>query len=797
MSLNRTDRFLIILALVLSLLFFAWDLSLERGVAAGLPFMLVVLLSLFVRSRGYLVFSVLFASGMVVLGYYLSPDGGEHWKVLLNRALALGAIWAAAGLVFINKNLERRVEETNRRLSEVLKQTNRELGDTTSKMRDKENYLQAILDNIVDGLISIDEAGTICSFNRAAERIFGYQKSEVMGRNVSCLMPEPFNREHDGYLLNYLTTGKAKIIGIGRETVGLRKDGTPFHLELAVSEFYVGNRRMFSGIVRDISLKRKIEQAYREREAIFKSFFNNAGVAISVTDTEFHFYQFNQAWLDLVGFTDQEVRRMTPFDLVSPWQQEVFKSKLQQLGILQKGLVREQVELTRKDGEKRWVDFFVTPLLDAEDRLTSYICITPDITSGKLAEAEMVKAKVEAEEANEAKSHFLACMSHELRTPLNAIIGFSQLLALKEGQLNSSQQSAVEQIMQAGNHLLDLINGILDLARIESGKVEVNTEPVQLKHLIEELVTLVTPLAEREEVTLETSLNSLGDKTVYFDRNLLKQVILNLMTNGVKYNRKGGTLRVALKPVDESEFEIQVSDTGIGISEEQTRYLFEPFNRLGAESTHIQGTGIGLTIVRHVLDLIGGTIRVTSTPGEGSCFMIRLPYTNEGKSHPDPSPEDGKDQEPTGTEPGRATILYIEDNPANEQLVRGVISQFTPHRLLTAARAEEGLSLALEHRPELILLDIGLEDTDGFQVKRQLEKNTATRNIPVIGLSAHALQEYHDRAVRAGFYAYLTKPLNIREFLATLKEALKSAPRKGEEGVNLSESRKSETTIQP
>jgi CheY-like chemotaxis protein/anti-sigma regulatory factor (Ser/Thr protein kinase) len=358
-------------------------------------------------------------------------------------------------------------------------------------------------------------------------------------------------------------------------------------------------------------------------------------------------------------------------------------------------------------------------------------------------------------------------MSHELRTPLNALLGFAQLLELKEQA--SDDEESTEQILRAGRHLLGLINEILDLSRIETGSLGLSPEPVELVELVEETASLVRPLAAERRIAVEVSDAGAG-ATARADRQRLKQVLLNLASNAVKYNHDEGTIRFACAATPDGKVRIDVADTGPGLSDDQIGRLFVPFERLGAENTGVEGTGIGLALSRHLVEAMAGTLEVRSTPGEGATFTVELPAAQN------PLAGDGADEADRQSEalaPDVAGgVLYIEDNPSNLRLVERIVSHRDGIQLFTSTRGAEGLDLARAHHPDLILLDLHLPDLGGGEVLARLQADPATSDIPVVIVSADATPGQIDRLMAAGALHYLTKPLDVGELLAVLDRLL-------------------------
>jgi PAS domain S-box-containing protein len=526
------------------------------------------------------------------------------------------------------------------------------------ELQTSEARLRSVLESVVDGIIVIDERGLIESFNAAAERIFGYCSEEVLGRNVSLLMPEHYANAHDGYLRNYLMTGQKKIIGIGREVTGRRQDGSTFPMDLAVNAMRVGEKRCFTGIVRDISARKRHER-------------------------------------------------------------------------------------------------------------------------------EMAQALEVAEAASRAKSEFLSSMSHELRTPMNAILGFGQLLEL-DGALTAEQADNVQEILKAGHHLMALINEVLDLARIESGRLTLSMEPLAMAELINECLALVESGAVSQGLTVSREIAPCHNCWVRADRLRLKQVLINLLSNAVKYNREGGGIQMTCESKSTGQVRLAVTDTGPGIPQDKLGDLFTPFNRLGLETGTIEGSGIGLVISKRLIESMGGEIGVDSRPGQGCTFWVELAETEPlaapfALATSDASTVAGG-MLPTG-KPGCHTLLYIEDNPANLRLMQQVLAPRTDIHLLSTGEPLTGLELARGASPDLIMLDINLPGMNGFEVLKQLQAQADTCNIPVLAITANAMPEDIERGLAAGFLAYLTKPLDlvrlqteIDRLLAYAKTAGKTAP---------------------
>jgi len=381
-----------------------------------------------------------------------------------------------------------------------------------------------------------------------------------------------------------------------------------------------------------------------------------------------------------------------------------------------------------------------------------------------------------ADAANRAKSEFLSRMSHELRTPLNAVIGFGQLLEMDS--LDGRSREHVQHILKGGRHLLELINEVLELSRIEAGELHISPEPVPLQETVREAVSLVQPLAAKRDIDVSADMSGLAsDGHVYADRQRLKQVLLNLLSNAIKYNKDGGEVTVSFARTDAERIRIIVADTGIGIPPDRFSGVFEPFERLGAETSDVQGTGLGLALSRRIVEAMGGSISFESQIGQGTTFTVEFACV-EAPSDAAATTRNGEAIngviEAPGAKPHR--ILYIEDNLSNLTLVTHILERQVAVDLVPAMQGTLGIELAREHQPDLIILDLHLPDMPGDQVLRRLKADPVTSSIPVIVLSADAGKRQATRLMDAGAAEYLTKPLDVPLFLNAVAEQLAAGP---------------------
>jgi PAS domain S-box-containing protein len=417
------------------------------------------------------------------------------------------------------------------------------------------------------------------------------------------------------------------------------------------------------------------------------------------------------------------------------------------------------------DGSVHWLASRSTPVTDPDGKMR-WFGVNWDITENVDAEAER-RERMVAQRESEAKSQFLARMSHELRTPLNAVLGFAQLLQHDAANASAEQRHRIEHILAAGEHLLSLINDVLDLSSLESGQLRLDVQSVPMADLVAEAMPLVLPLARSFGVTLHTGTVA---GSVWADRTRLRQVLINLLSNAIKYNRPAGTATIETRTHD-GLLGLRVVDTGRGLTAEQRSHLFEPFNRLGIEREGIEGTGIGLAIVKTLVARMGGSIVVESTPGQGSTFEVLL----RGADHAGASPPASAEAAPAAARrAARGQLLYIEDNPINVMLLEELIASRSDLAIVSEPNGESGVARARGLRPDLILVDMQLPDFDGYEVLRRLQSAPETAGIPCLAVSANAMPEDIQRALDAGFVEYWTKPINFGAFMQSLEALLQA-----------------------
>lgn len=442
-------------------------------------------------------------------------------------------------------------------------------------------------------------------------------------------------------------------------------------------------------------------------------------------------------------------------------------------GVLQETIntgSNQNVEVQLKCKDKNALDMYLQMVLSQKDDATEVRVALVDIGAKKQAERELIQAMEQAQEANRSKSRFLTRMSHEFRTPLNGILGFAQLMDTNINEpLLPEQKESVDQILQSGWHMLELVNDLLDLAAIEADKIDLHMEAVDLNTNIKESVETIQPLIEQREIRLSTTIEDVcAGLYILADSTRFRQIILNLLSNAVKYNHIGGSIELSCEQINTDRVRISVTDSGYGIPAEDIPMLFVPFSRLYLKTYAKEGSGIGLSITKRLVECMGGQIGVTSELGQGSTFWIELQVSLPPvKTDVSTITESMDNASETRDE---TLLLYIEDNTSHIRLVKAIVHNMPGIRLLTAQTARLGLELAQAHRPDIIITDISLPDMNGFEVLNQLHANEITHEIPVIAVTANAMNQDVEKGRGAGFYRYLTKPLDLTEFRRTVDE---------------------------
>ena len=729
--------------------------------AAALTFALLTLAPLSVR---------LFASGESV------QIAMADMVLLFMAFIALSGLRAHRNL---RETVALRSAESAR--TETLLRSQQRLQELSEQLTRKTQALELTLDSMEQGILSIAADGRTSVHNRRLVELTELPESFLAQRPTLDQIAH-YQSEHGHYGEGLSLVDGAARAHLARWLGGehlpfpeiyFRKTLSGRMLEVKTRHFPAGGMvRTFTDVTAYFEAQEKLKasEAQARKLALVAAHTDNA---VLITDAKGRIEWTNEGFTRLTGYGLPEVTGRTAGDVLrGP------ETDLAEVARLNAKLLREtraSGELThyRKDGQPYWAAVDSHAILDAAGQIERLVLIGRDISASKRTEAALRSARDEAERANRSKSEFLSAMSHELRTPMNAILGFGQLLESDPGLgLPEGQKGYVREILRAGEHLLELINDVLDLARIEAGKQEVSLEPVQVSTLVDDCLGLMQPVARVRGIGLPEAAQVTGEHFVVADRTRLKQVLLNLLSNAIKYNRAGGSVQVTCE-TDADALRISVGDTGHGLSPEQCQRLFRAFERLGAESGAIEGAGIGLVLCKRLVELMHGSIGLHSVVDQGSTFWVRLA---RAQPQPMPAAHPVSATRVAAAAPlvdGACTVLYIEDDPVNTLLMEAMVGREPGVRLITAPLPEVGLELAHAAQPDLILLDIQLPGMDGFEVLRRLRTAESTRAIPVIAISANAMSGDIEQGLAAGFNDYLTKPIEMSRLLGVLRTTLR------------------------
>lgn len=648
------------------------------------------------------------------------------------------------------------------------------LRNTQQALEDSKENLQATLESTQDGILAVNAEGTISFVNQRFIHMWGIPEDLMREGNDEKLV------KHVEHQLVNPAVFRSKIQNLYQsmdESLDILEfiDGRAYErYSKPILKHKMNDGRVWS--FRDITERVRAEQALLSSEEHHRLTITCADLGTWDWDMTTDHVDFNERWAEMRGYKLADLKPHA-----DTWRMNIHPDDMPVLGELltthiagRSNLFEAEYRVMTRAGKWIWIlDRGSVIARNAEGAPLRMAGTEMDISDRKQAEQNMLIAHDEAERANKAKSEFLSNMSHELRTPMNAILGFGQLMEYEES-LSKENKEYISEILKAGHHLLELINEVLDLSKIESGHFDFILEPVELCPVIEECLQLCDGLTKKYDIQLGHS--GLNDAVVQADRKRLKQVMLNLLSNAIKYNRVGGSVNLQVHHQGNNILRICVTDTGVGISSDDMSHLFQPFNRLNAEHSGIEGTGIGLSISKRIIEMMGGTVEVQSVLGVGSTFCITLPLDIL------PETDDGHNKVIINSVPqlqindeGRQfTVLYIEDNLSNLKLVARVLGTRKHIRLHTAMTPEEGIELANSCNPDLTLLDINMPGMNGYQVLEIFKSDAILKDVPVIATTANAMPGDIADGMQAGFTDYLTKPLNIRKFLDTIDHHLLS-----------------------
>ncbi len=662
---------------------------------------------------------------------------------------------------------------------------------------------RAIFNSANFSSIATDAKGVIQIFNVGAERMLGYTAAEVTNKITPADISDPQEviaraKQLSVELATPIEPGfDALVFKASRgiediyELTYIRKDGSRFPAVVSVTALRDTQESIIGYLLigtdntlrnRFESEQKRLDQRLRDQQFYTRSLIESNIDALIATDPSGIISDVNKQMEALTGCTRDEL-------IGAPFKNYFTDADRAEAGIKrvlsETKLTNYELTARARDGKETVVSYNATTFYDRDRTLQGVFAAARDITERKILDHELQKtnvalqgAKLAAEKANLAKSDFLSNMSHELRSPLNAILGFAQLMESGTPPPTPGQRDSIDQILQAGWYLLKLINEILDLALIESGKLSLSPEPISLADVLGECRGMIEPLALKGGIGLTFPRFIDAPFFVKADRTRVKQVLINLLSNAIKYNRAGGTVEVNCTITAAGRTRIGVHDSGNGLPPEKLAQLFQPFNRLGQEAGIEEGTGIGLVVSKRLIELMGGEIGAESTVGVGSVFWIELDSTRAPRLSAVASEFNAAVPPRARTVAARQTLLCVEDNPANLLLVEKLLERRHDIRLVTAKDGVGGVEMARSAQPDVILMDINLPGICGLTALGILAEDPITAGIPVIALSANAMPRDIEKGLAAGFYRYLTKPINVNEFMDTLDSALAFAERR-------------------
>lgn len=701
----------------------------------------------------------------------------------LSACLLFGASFLYTNHRRTKQRVDDLVHVQTERLLEAEENTSSQLQLSNLTLSNSEEKLRVTLNSIGDAVVATDTRANVTLLNPVAEQLTGWTHEQAIGRPITEIFNIIGKATRKPVAIPILETLKnGTVVGLGNHTVLISRDGSESDIADTCAPIRDRDGEMIGAVLvfRDVTKEYATQQALNDNSALIQAVLNTVVDGIIVLRARDRTIEkVNPSAENMFGYAAGALLGQDLSLLIPGLDQDPHKGTLDRYiandQTRSSGLGHE-LEGRCSDGSLLAIEIAVSELMLGSERY--FTVILRDITARKQLDRikneiniELENAKSTAEKANLAKSDFLSSMSHELRTPLNAILGFAQLIDTGSPTPTELQKSSIDQILSAGWYLLELINEVLDLALIESGKLSLSPEPVLLSEVLTSCQAMIEPQAQSRGININFTMPD-SPYYVYVDRTRIKQVLINLLSNAIKYNRIGGDVEVAVNTLSENRISISIKDTGEGLEPEKIKQLFQPFNRLGQEAGVEEGTGIGLVVCKRLIKLMDGEIGVHSVIGEGSTFWIEVSLVDEPKQDEHDFDFGAAKLTLINDQKQLSTLLYVEDNPANLLLVEKLLERRSDIRLLSAKNGIEGIEIANASLPDVILMDINLPGISGIEAMKILSADPATAHIPIIALSANAMPSDIEKGMQSGFFRYLTKPIKVNQLMETLDIAL-------------------------
>ncbi len=709
----------------------------------------------------------------------------RHMFTFIVIASLLALLFAFAFAYLIYRGTQQRLKNAAlleaQHLLEIQEESNKQLQQANMTLQISEEKLAVTLNSIGDAVIATDAEGRATLLNPLAAQLIGWTLEEAIGHPVDEIF-HIINK--DTRLLATIpvkeTLAQGTIHGLANHTVLIARNGSECDIADSCAPIRDREGQVIGAVLvfRDVTGEYAVQQALRDQQFYTRSLIESNIDALMTTDPSGIITDVNQQMEVLTGCTREEL-------IGAPFKNYFTDQDRAEAGIKrvlsEKNVTDYELTARARDGKETVVSYNAATFYDSDGKLQGVFAAARDVTERNRLDQMLKEKNVEfenatavAEKANLAKSEFLSSMSHELRSPLNAILGFAQLMESDSPPPTSFQKESITQILKAGWHLLTLINEVLDLSKIESGHTPLSQEPVSLDEVMHECQSMIEPQAKQHGIHMTFPQFDIP-YFVHADRTRVKQVLINLLSNAIKYNREHGMVEVKCIESAPGRIRISIKDTGAGLSPKQLAQLFQVFNRLGQEAGGVEGTGIGLVVAKRLIELMGGIIDVESTVGVGSVFWFELVSVAEPHLSVEEVDAAALIQPHVPREARLHTLLYVEDNPANLQLVKQIIARHPDMRLLAAVDGYSGIEIARASLPDVILMDINMPGMNGYEALKILHADPATAHIPVLALTANAMPRDIKNGMEAGFFHYITKPIMVNEFMEALNVALEFA----------------------